>query len=234
MNSTQMHERLRQELQRRIQRGTLSVSLLGRQTGLSQAHLSNFLQNKRLLSFEAIDRVLAAQHLTVADLLPATHPRAAPILDEDSGSVPLVSHASAIFEPYVKTVAAQSILYPPAGVLESAKIRTSGTRRAWQRFVAVRAQAADALPMEPLLLPDAVVLLDRHYTSFSPYRPNRPNLFAVRHSAHLTLRYVELFGNRLVLRPYNISFPLESIEPNPGQHPNDLLVGRVVLILNEP
>jgi len=42
MNFTQMHERLRLELLRRIQRGTLSVSLLARQTGFGQAHLSNF------------------------------------------------------------------------------------------------------------------------------------------------------------------------------------------------
>ena len=47
MNFTQMHERLRLELLRRIQRGTLSVSLLSRQTGFGQAHLSNFLNRKR-------------------------------------------------------------------------------------------------------------------------------------------------------------------------------------------
>lgn len=234
MNSTQIHERLRQEVQRRIQRGTLSVSLLARQTRLSQAHLSNFLQSKRLLSFAAMDRVLEAQHLTIADLLPATHPRAAPVFSEEGNSVPIVSHASAIFEPFVRAAAAQAMLHVPAGVLESARNRTSSARRASQRFVAVRAQPADALPMEPLILADAIVLLDRHYTSFSPYRSNRPSLLAVRHGAHLTLRYVELFANRLILRPHNIAFPLESIEPDPGQHPQDLLVGRVVLIVNEP
>jgi hypothetical protein len=71
MNFTQMHERLRLELLRRIQRGTVSVSLLGRQTGFGQAHLSNFLHRRRQLSLEAMDRILTAQHLTVADLLPS-------------------------------------------------------------------------------------------------------------------------------------------------------------------
>ena len=75
MNFTQMHERLRLELLRRIQRGTLSVSLLARQTGFGQAHLSNFLHSRRQLSLEAMDRILAAQHLTVADLLPAARGR---------------------------------------------------------------------------------------------------------------------------------------------------------------
>jgi hypothetical protein len=88
--------------------------------------------------------------------------------------------------------------------------------------------------MEPLLLPDAIALLDRHYNSLMPYRPNRPNLYAVRHGAHLTLRYVDFVSNRLVLRPHNIAFPVELIELDPDESPSDLLAGRVALILNEP
>jgi hypothetical protein len=88
--------------------------------------------------------------------------------------------------------------------------------------------------MEPLLLPDAITLLDRHYNSLMPYRPNRPNLYAVRHGAHLTLRYVDFASNRLVLRPHNIAFPVDLIEIDPGESPGDLLAGRVALILNEP
>ena len=71
MNFTQMHERLRLEMLRSIQRGTLSVSLLARQTGFGQSHLSNFLHSRRQLSLEAMDRILAAQQMTAADLLPA-------------------------------------------------------------------------------------------------------------------------------------------------------------------
>jgi hypothetical protein len=73
MNITQMHERLRLELLRRIQRGTLSVSLLARQTGFGQAHLSNFLNCRRQLSLEAMDRILASQRMAAGDLLPATN-----------------------------------------------------------------------------------------------------------------------------------------------------------------
>src|SRR5579863_8100307 len=85
MNFTQMHERLRFELLRRIQRGTLSVSLLARQTGFGQSHLSNFLRSHRQLSLEAMDRVLSAQHLDAADLLPAKH-ASAPAWAANSGS----------------------------------------------------------------------------------------------------------------------------------------------------
>jgi hypothetical protein len=234
MNFTQMHERLRLELLRRIQRGTLSVSLLSRQTGFGQPHLSNFLHSRRQLSLEALDRILTVQHLTVNDLLPATYKREAVPSDDEGGSVPVVSHSAALFEPYIRPTAVQSMLYLPAGLLPSIRARVSNPRRAWQRFVAVRVPGSDAMAMEPLVLPEAIVLIDRHYNSLMPYRPNRPNLYAVRHGAHLTLRYVDFVSNRLVLRPHNIAFPVDLVEIDPGEPPSELIAGRVALILNEP
>ena len=234
MNFTQMHERLRLELLRRIQRGTVSVSLLARQTGFGQSHLSNFLHNRRQLSLEAMDRILAAQHMAAGDLLPATYQREALPADGESSSVPVVSHATALFEPYIRPSAAQAMLHLPAALLQSIRARVSNPRRAWQRFVAVRVPAADALPMEPLVLPEAITLIDRHYTSLMPYRPNRPNLYAVRHGSHLTMRYVDFVANRLVLRPHNIAFPVDLIEVDPGEPPSELIAGRIALILNEP
>ena len=232
MNFTQIHERLRLELLRRIQRGTVSVSLLARQTGLGQSHLSNFLHSRRQLSLEALDRVLA-QHLAAADLLPASH-QALPLpMDGETSVVPIVSHGVALYEPIIRPSAVQAMLYLPGGALKAIRARASNQRRAWQRFVAVRIPAADALPMEPLVLPEAVALLDRHYNLLMPYRPNRPNLYAVRHGAHLSLRYVDFLSNRLVLRPHNIAFPVELIEVERDESPSDLLVGRVALILNE-
>ena len=98
MYFTQTHERLPLELVRRIQRGTLSVSLLARQTGFGQPHLSNFLHNRRQLSLEAINRVLAPQHMTSSDLLPVLRqPESLPIGgDGEQSSVPLVSHHAAL------------------------------------------------------------------------------------------------------------------------------------------
>jgi transcriptional regulator with XRE-family HTH domain len=233
MNFTQMQERLRLELLRRIQRGTPSVSLLARQTGFGQSHLSNFLRNRRQLSLEALDRVLAAQHMAAGDLLPATYQAANPSSDGESSLVPIVSHATALFEPYIRPAAVLAVLPLPHGVVQSIRARVSGQRRAWQRFVAMRIPSADALPMEPLVLPEAIVLLDRHYNSLVPYRPNRPNLYAVRHGAHLTLRYVDFSTGRLILRPHNINFPVDLVEIDPGESPVDLIAGRVALILND-
>lgn len=234
MNFTQMHERLRLELLRRIQRGTLSVSLLARQTGFGQAHLSNFLHSRRQLSLEAMDRILAVQHLGIEDLLPASKRLGAPVLDdEESAAVPIVSHATALFEPVVRPSAVQAVMHLPARALQGIRARASTPRRAWQRFVAVRIAAAEALPMEPLVLPEALVLIDRHYNSLMVYRPNRANLYAVRQGSHLTLRYVDFLTNRLVLRPHNIAFPVDLLEVDPDGTPGELLAGRVALILNE-
>ena len=233
MNFTQMHERLRLELMRRIQRGSLSVSLLARQTGFAQAHISNFLHGRRQLSLEAMDRVLAVQHLTAADLLPPPRANETAAFDLGRDSVPVVSHAVALFEPLVRPTAVQSMLHLPAGALESIRARTSQSRRAWQRFVAVRIPSADALALDPLVMPDAIVLIDRHYNSMLPYRPNRASLYAVRHGAHLILRYVDFVTNRLVLRPLSIAFPVDLVEVAPGETPSDLIAGRVALILNE-
>jgi hypothetical protein len=234
MNMTQVHERLRLELLRRIQRGTLTVSLLARLTGLAPAHLSNFLHSRRQLSLEAMDRIFAAQHLSVADLLPADHKGTHDPPDEAGSPVPIVSHSVALFEPFIRPSAVQSMLHLPAGALRSLRTRVTPQRRAWQRFVAVRVQPLDALPMEPMLMEDGIALIDRHYISLMPYRRNRPNLYAVRNGSHLTLRHVELVTGRMVLRPHNLAFPVDLIDVDPGGSLAEVLVGRVVLIVNEP
>ncbi|MFZ0743547.1 MAG: hypothetical protein WAM85_04030 [Terracidiphilus sp.] len=233
MNFTQMHEHLRLELVRRIQRGTLSVSLLARETGFGQSHLSNFLHNKSQLSLQAMDRILSAQHMVAGDLLPVRHDKAGLPAEEDHSLVPVVSHSAALFEPFIRPSAARSVLSLPSAALESFRTRTSSARRAWQRFVAVRIPSADTLPMDPLVLPEALAVIDRHYNSLIPYRAARPTLYAVRNGAHLVLRYVEFLSSRLVLRPHNLAFPIDVIETEAEQSPNDLIAGRVALILNE-
>ena len=228
-----MQERLRLELLRRIQRGTLSVSLLARQTGLGQPHLSNFLHKRRQLSHEATDRILLAQQMQAEDLVVTGSRRKEKGEGEDAGSVPVVSHAAALFEPNIRPGAVQMLLELPRGSLEGIRPRTSPARRAWQRFVVIRISAGEATPMEPLLQPEAYVLIDRHYNSLMPYRLNRPNLYAVREGSRLLLRYVDFIANRLVLRPHNIGYPVDLLEVEPGESPSDLITGRVALIINE-
>lgn len=232
MTFSQMHERLRVELLRRIQRGTLSISLLSRQTGFGKSHLSNFLHSRRQLSLEGLDRMLAAQHMAAEDLLQLTRPHG---FDggEKSDSVPVVSHMAALFDPHIRTSAIEMMLEVPRRALHLLKARPVASRRAWQRFVAVRIPSTAALPMEPLILPDSLAVIDRHYNSLIPYRANRPNLYAVRDGGRLSLRYVDFMASRLVLRPLSIAFPADLIEIGPETSLGEYIAGRVVLTVNE-
>jgi hypothetical protein len=230
MNMTQIHEHLRVELLRRIQRGTLSVSLLSRQTGFGKSHLSNFLHCRRQLSLEGMDRMLAAQHMAAEDLLELGIAQAPDAME--SNSVPVVSHSTALFEPYVRPTAVQMMLQLPPGALRSLRSRAVATRRAWQRFVAIRVDRFEAQPMDPMLHSNALAVIDRHYNSLIPYQPNRPNLYAVRNGARLAVRYADFTATRLVLRPLNMAFPVDLIEIGSDVSPGEFIAGRVVLTIN--
>jgi hypothetical protein len=233
MNFTQIQERLRVELLRRIHRGTLSVSLLARQTGFGKSHLSNFLHARRQFSFEGIDRMLTAQYMAAEDLLQLGMHDAELRQSEGTSAIPLVSHTTALFEPHIRRSAVLAMLQLPPGSLSSLKPKGAVSRRGWQRFVAIRLGHADAMSMDPLLLPDALAVIDRHYNSMTLYRAGRPSIFAVRNGAHLTLRYLEYASTRLVLRPLNIGFPVDLIEISPEASPSEFIAGRVVLTINQ-
>jgi hypothetical protein len=153
--------------------------------------------------------------------------------EQESDLVPVVSHATALFEPHIRASAIGMMLPVPPRALDSLKARPVTSRRSWQRFVAIRVPAIAALPMEPLLLPDTLAVIDRHYNSLIPYRANRPNLYAVRAGAHLLLRYVDFAAAQLVLRPLSLAFPVDLIEIGPETLPGEYIAGRVVLTVNE-
>jgi transcriptional regulator with XRE-family HTH domain len=99
MNFQDLHELLRVELLRRIERGTLTGSRLAQQAGFQQAHISNFLNRKRALSLEGLDRVLAAQNLTIDQILPLDIQAAAPLQSSDPFEIiPVVSPSTAMDE----------------------------------------------------------------------------------------------------------------------------------------
>lgn len=207
MNFSQLQERLRLELLRRIERGTVSVSLLARQTGLVQGHVSNFLHGRRGLSVGTLDKLLAAQRLTADDLMPGRREAAGSMGSllsgqvGEAGLVPLVSADTAMFEPFLRPSAVQTMLPFPAECLTGLLVRCPPARRQWERFVAVRIGAEEARAMEPVLKADCVVVLDRHYTSFRDYDEGKANLYGARGqgSARLVIRYAQSEAGRVVL-----------------------------------
>src|SRR2546425_10975634 len=64
-----LQENLRKALWERIGEGELTGLRLAEQTGFRQAHISNFLNRKRRLRLEGMDKVLNVQRLSVLDLL---------------------------------------------------------------------------------------------------------------------------------------------------------------------
>jgi transcriptional regulator with XRE-family HTH domain len=236
MNFTQLQERVRLELLRRIERGTLSVSLLARQTGLGQAHVSNFLRGRRGLSLGTLDKVLYAQRLQVTDLLPARREALGGLLSGQMGEeakIPLVSAAVAIFDPYIRASIVQTMLPFPAEAVKGLVARCAQGRKQWERFVAVRISAEEALGMEPVVQAGSVVVLDRHYTSFQPYREGVANLYGARIGGQFLVRYAQFQAERVVLRPVAVQRKAEVIEVGAGETAHDALVGRVVVVVNE-
>jgi len=233
MNFSQLHERLRVEMLRRIERGHLTAAMLARQAHFAPAHISNFLNCKRMLSLAALDRVLLAQGLTVADLIDRAplEPSASTVLRYHS--VPVVANSTAIYNSLIPASLVLDVIKVKTTLLRDLRAKCSARRRDWERFVAVRITAQQAESMRPILPANAILLIDRHYTSVAQYSRKHRTIHAVRFGNLLRFRYVELARGQLVLRPHNLSSPVELLELNSRQTPADLLIGRVVLYVAE-
>jgi len=235
MNFEGLHEAVRTEVERRVNAGLLTASSLARQTGFQQAHIFNFLNRRRALSLAGLDRVLAAQNLTVEELLPLEIQggAAADAPREFSESVPLVSPSTAMEEAVVRPAAMIESVTVPAALLAGSRPREAGRYRHWQRFVAIRADAEQAAAMEPMILPESLVVLDRQYRSAAPYRAHQRTLYAVRTKSGLLLRFVEFDAGWLLFRPRSMNFPVQMVSLRPAETPADFIVGRAVLVLHE-
>jgi hypothetical protein len=233
MNFSQLHERVRIEILRRIDRGVLTPSMLARQTGFVPAHISNFLNCKRMLSLAALDKVLFSQGLTVADLLDAVAPVSRASRGARYQSVPVVSNSTAIYNSLVPPSMVLDVLKIRSGLLRDLRSKCSARRRAWDRFVGVRIGLQQAESMRPVLPVNATLLIDRHYNSATEYSHRHRTIHAVRYGNLLRFRYVEVVRGQLVLRPHNLAYPIELLELNDSQTVGDLLVGRVFLYIAE-
>jgi transcriptional regulator with XRE-family HTH domain len=207
MNFQDLHELLRVELQRRIERGTLTGSRLAQQAGFQQAHISNFLNRKRSLSLEGLDRVLASQNLTIDQILPLDLTAAqSPIPTQTSDPieiVPVVSPSAAMDEARISPAAIIETIQVSASRLHDNRARPSTRHAHWQRFLAIRADTQQS------------------------------TLYAVRCGAALLLRFVDFDEGRLILRPYSRDFPVQLLPLASHETPADYIVGRVCLVFSE-
>ena len=231
MTFRQLQENLRQMMRQRIQKGQLTGLKLSQQTGFQQAHISNFLNSKRSLSLEGMDKVLEMQKLSVLDLLdPKEVNKRASVVPPSEGdfeNVVLTDGAIAAGEPLITSERVLDILKFKKNFLRRLRPQAEGMRDEWQRFVLIKVDARDGMSMYPRLLPGSMVLIDRHYNSLQPYKKGEQNMYAVRKDGGCTVKYVEVDGNNLVLRPHNQAYPVSVINVEEGQTVSDYIVGRV-------
>ncbi len=229
-----LQENLRKTLWERIDGGELTGLGLAEQTGFKQAHISNFLNRKRGLSLDGMDKVLRVQRLSVLDLLdPDEVNKRASILPPPSDefqNVLLVDAAVVANEPIVMSMNVKDILKFKRSFLKNLRASVVGDREDWERFVLMKVNGREGMSMYPRLLPGATVLIDRHYNSLTPYRKGESNMYAVRKDETCVVTYVEVSGKQLILRPQNQAYPIEILSIENDKHTEDYIIGRVCYV----
>lgn len=238
MSFVALQESLRKELRRRIDAGELTGMELARRTGFTQAHISNFLNRKRGLKLSALDRMLKAIGLTLYDLLnPHELVRFAAVpasTEADYADVPLVEGTFAARSEVIVNEEVKELLKLRRSFLNRIRVDLAEpARKSWTRFVLIQLDAKEGMSMWPRLNPGAILLLDRHYNTLRPYRKNDRNIYAVRKDDGSTVKYVELSGSLLILRPHNADYPVEVLPIPEGRTAADLLIGRVAHVALE-
>jgi Peptidase S24-like len=229
-----LQENLRKALWERIDAGELTGLHLAARTGFKQAHISNFLNRKRGLSLEGMDKVLSVQHLSVLDLIDSNevNKRASvfPSSEREFDSVVVVDPEIAAFHAVIVSMHVKETLRFKKSFLKRLKTEMEGGRSGWERFVIIKMDTQGGMSMYPRTMPGAFVLIDRHYNSLIPYHKGEKNIYAVRRGKSCKVRYVEILDNNLILRPHNSDYPIELISLTGGQRTGDYIVGRVCYV----
>ncbi len=229
MTLQELQDKLRAHIRARIDRRELTGSGLSQEADFQQGHLSNFLNSRRGLSLESMDRLLQTLGISVLDLVDVSE-------IQRRASLP----AAAEYESVAVVTGEQAARLPrftPEQVRESVRFRTSFLRRLkpndasnrseWLRFVLLRLNAKAAAGVMDRVPAGAALLLDRHYNSLQPYRRLHPNVYAVTVEARCFIGYASVSGDQLVLRPQNPQHPVELVRIERGRSYSDYIVGRV-------
>lgn len=226
-----LHNRMRALVHERIEAGELTGTELAKRTGFQQAHISNFLNQRRGLSIEAMDRILEVMRWNVHDLLPAEDCELRPASggDADFDSIPMVK-SSALLQSEFSSSEVIEFLRFKKSFLRRIRMEMANQRKNWQRFVLIKTEKDSGEAMRPRLLPGATLLVDRHYNSLRSYRRQDQNLYVVRTGETYKVRYLELQGHQLTLRPENQKYALGYVEIEKGRTFADYVVGRVAHI----
>lgn len=229
-----LQNQLRDVVSERIAAGEMTGTELARRAGFQQAHISNFLNERRGLSIETMDRVMEVMRLGVRDLLPQPRIRriAAEAGEAAFESVPVVK-PSALLHREFRSEEIVGLVHFKKSFLRRMRSDMASERSGWQRFVLMKVGKECGSAMRPRLAAGAMLLIDRHYNSLRNYRRAEPNLYVVKKGAGWPVRYAELQGGQLTLRPENQQSALAFVQPGRGETFADYVVGRVAHIAME-
>jgi hypothetical protein len=226
-----LHNRMRVLVHERIKAGELTGTELAKRAGFQQAHVSNFLNQRRGLSIEAMDRVMEVMRWEIRDLLPAEPRGLHPVEGGDAGfdSIPVVSSGALLQSEFSSGEVVEFLRFKKS-FLRRIRPEMANQRNDWQRFVLIKADKNSGEAMRPRLLPGATLLVDRHYNSLRSYRRHDRNLYVVQTGESYKVRYLELQGSQLTLRPEDPKTVLGYVQIEKGKTFADYVVGRVAHI----
>lgn len=230
-----LQDSLRALLWSQIEAGELTGTELASASGFRQAHISNFLNRKRGLSLEGLDRILTADELSVLDLIPPgqlthSHHSSAEAGYEDV----LLVRNTHLAHPLIQPREVVDVHRFRKTLLRRFHTDTIGDRKSWVRFLLMRPSRSCAEFMYPRFSAGATLLIDRHYNSLNPYRRKMKSLYAVRANDDIVIRYVEAQDNLLILSGESRRAKSFIVRPRQGTRPEEVILGRVAYISTEP
>jgi transcriptional regulator with XRE-family HTH domain len=228
-----LHERIRQHALATIKSRVITGTALAERIGIKQAHISNFLLGKRGLSIDSMDAILNVLGINVERLVAVAdqtqvRKKSSSVVE----SVPLIQLQAAMHPTFSNDEVQGTIGFTKA-LLRRLKAEPPDTRKLWVRFIAAIADKALSTPMNPRVESGSVLLIDRHYCSLDEHRKNWPNLYLIRKDQTLMVRWVEMLGTQLCLRPERNDCPLDFISIGRKNPIESCIVGRVAHIATE-
>ena len=222
-----LQEQLRRHIRARIGRGELTGVGLARAADFPQGHLSNFLNARRGLSLESMDRLLETLGIGILDLVNKKELQRHVGLPAREGveRIAMISAANASLARF----SPEQILGTRSfnkSFLQRLKPRSAEDRHDWLRFVVIKLRLT-GIPLLALRSASAVLLIDRHYSSLDPYRRFQPNMYVVRAGGRCTMGYLSLVENYLLVRPRDPQQEVEAIRIEGGRSYSEYVVGRV-------
>ena len=224
-----LQDQLREHIRARIRRRELTGSGLARAAGFPQGHLSNFLNFRRGLSLESMDRLLDTLGIGILDLVSTEDLRRQAVLPagaDDLEELPVVAREHATRARFTSEQILETRGFSRS-FLRRLRPSEAHHRADWVRFVVVKLEAHGARAIFSAEVAAASLLLDRHYNSLDSYRRHQPNLYAVNFGEQVWAGYLCAIADQLVLRPGNVHQPLESVRVAPGRSYAQYIIGRV-------